>query len=107
MPFSNEQLKAIQHMSGPALVLAGPGSSKTTVLTKRAPNLIEHNVNPKNILIITFTKNSANEMEGRFIDKYSNQNDVFEIPSFSTIHSLACRIIGNSKIKYEIIDEEK
>lgn len=107
MPFSNEQLKAIQHMSGPALVLAGPGSGKTTVLTKRAANLIEHNVNPKNILIITFTKNSANEMEGRFIDKYSNQNDVFEIPSFSTIHSLACRIIGNSKIKYEIIDERE
>ena len=63
MPFSNEQLKAIQHMSGPALVLAGPGSGKTTVLTKRAANLIEHNVNPKNILIITFTKNSANEMK--------------------------------------------
>ena len=48
MPFSNEQLKAIQHMSGPALVLAGPGSGKTTVLTKRTANLIEHNVNPKN-----------------------------------------------------------
>ena len=104
MQFSVEQLKAIHHMKGPALVLAGPGSGKTAVLTERTVNLINQGADPNGIFVLTFTKNSAYEMEKRFIDKYDACGDVFRIPSFSTIHALACKIIGNSEEKYEIIN---
>lgn len=104
MQFSVEQLKAIHHMKGPALVLAGPGSGKTAVLTERTVNLINQGADPNGIFVLTFTKNSAYEMEKRFIDKYDACGDVFCIPSFSTIHALACKIIGNSEEKYEIIN---
>ena len=54
---SNEaQNKAINHIDGPMLVLAGPGSGKTTVITRRVEKLIRHGINPMNILVITFTK---------------------------------------------------
>lgn len=49
------------------MVLAGPGSGKTTVITHRVRCLIEeHGVNPSNILVITFTRSAAEEMKQRF-----------------------------------------
>ena len=64
---SNEaQNNAINHIEGPMLVLAGPGSGKTTVITRRVKRLIEQGVNPLNILVITFTKAAAEEMRERF-----------------------------------------
>ncbi len=61
------QAEAIAHNKGPMLVLAGPGSGKTFVITTRAKTLIEeHHVNPNNILVITFTKAAAIEMQERF-----------------------------------------
>ncbi len=67
MEFNQSQLSAIQHKDGPMLVLAGPGSGKTATLVERTKNLIlEHEVNPSNILVITFTKAAANEMKQRF-----------------------------------------
>ena len=51
------QLSAIKHNTGPALVIAGPGSGKTFVITQRIYNLISnHGVNPQNILVITLQK---------------------------------------------------
>ena len=61
------QAEAIRHNEGPMLVLAGPGSGKTFVITTRTKTLIEeHHVNPNNILVITFTKAAALEMQERF-----------------------------------------
>ncbi|MFR6395874.1 MAG: UvrD-helicase domain-containing protein [Eubacterium ventriosum] len=55
--FNKSQIQAISHMDGPAMVLAGPGSGKTTVITHRIKNLIEKaEVRPENILVVTFTK---------------------------------------------------
>lgn len=54
--FNESQLEAINHIDGPALVLAGPGSGKTTVITRRTKKLIEEGVSPDNILVVTFTK---------------------------------------------------
>lgn len=67
MAFHPSQLEAIQHRDGPMLVLAGPGSGKTTVITHRVKYLIEHHqVDPSAILVVTFTKAAAREMQERF-----------------------------------------
>lgn len=67
MSFNTSQREAILHKDGPMLVLAGPGSGKTLVITERTKQLIkEYGVNPSNILVITFTKAAATEMKERF-----------------------------------------
>ena len=61
--FNEAQVAAIKHKKGPMLVLAGAGSGKTTVLTYRIKNLImNREVNPKNILVLTFTKAAAKDV---------------------------------------------
>ena len=63
MEFNESQKKAVRHCDGPMLLLAGPGSGKTTVITHRIKYMTEeHGVRPDNILVITFTKAAANEM---------------------------------------------
>ena len=60
MAFNEAQREAISHREGPILVLAGPGSGKTTVLTERVRSLIEESqVPPGSILVITFTRAAA------------------------------------------------
>ena len=67
MQLNPAQRNAIAHKSGPCMVLAGPGSGKTTVITKRIEYLIKrHHVKPEEILVITFSKAAANEMRTRF-----------------------------------------
>ena len=65
--FNKPQSEAITHGKGPALILAGPGSGKTLVITQRVKNLIEkQHIRPSNILVITFTKAAATQMKERF-----------------------------------------
>ncbi|WP_432626645.1 ATP-dependent helicase [Brotaphodocola sp.] len=67
MAFHKSQIEAIHHFEGPMMVLAGPGSGKTTVITHRVKYLIEEcGVNPSSILVITFTRAAAEEMRQRF-----------------------------------------
>ena len=54
--FNENQQKAIRHLDGPAIVLAGPGSGKTTVIVERLKNLIRLQIPPEKILVVTFTK---------------------------------------------------
>lgn len=59
------QLEAVRQKEGSILVIAGAGSGKTKTLTYRVARLIEDGVNPKNILLLTFTKKAAQEMLSR------------------------------------------
>ena len=87
---NNAQLKAANHNKGPMLVLAGPGSGKTAVITARIKNLIEkYNVPPRNILAVTFSKAAAKEMQERFSKQLAAKTGV----TFSTLHSLCFGIL--------------
>lgn len=67
MSFNKSQTEAIGHTTGPMLVLAGPGSGKTKVITERTRHLItDQGIDPSHILVITFTKAAATEMKERF-----------------------------------------
>lgn len=84
--FHKEQARAIRHKDGPMLVLAGPGSGKTLVITYRTKYLIEqHKVDPSNILVVTFTNAAAREMKERF-NHLTGQR--FSGVSFGTFHSV-------------------
>lgn len=88
MEYSKQQKQAIKHIDGPALVLAVPGSGKTTVLLQRVYNLISNGIDPKSLLIMTFSKSQAIDMQIKFRKKYGNDS-----VSFSTIHSFAYSIV--------------
>ncbi|WP_026651172.1 ATP-dependent helicase [Butyrivibrio proteoclasticus] len=93
------QAKAISHVSGPAMVLAGPGSGKTFVIVQRLINLITScNIEPSSILVITFTKAAAIEMQQRFL-KITDSS--YPEVNFGTFHSVFYQIIRQSKSQSE------
>lgn len=86
MNYNESQRRAIRHKDGPMLVLAGPGSGKTAVITQRTVNLIEeYGVNPSNILVITFTRAAAQEMKQRFL---SAVGEAKSHVTFGTFHAI-------------------
>ena len=93
------QLRAVSHINGPAIVLAGPGSGKTKVIVERLRYMIEnHHIPPSSILVITFTKAAAIEMQYRFL-KITDSS--YPEVVFGTFHSVFYKIIRNSKSKNE------
>ena len=78
MAFNEAQKQAILHKEGPMLVLAGPGSGKTTVITNRIRYLTRYGgVSPSSILVITFTRAAAREMEERYNCTGGSENPVY------------------------------
>ena len=108
MKLNEAQSKAVSHVDGPMMVIAGPGSGKTTVITKRIKYLIESaGVSPADILVITFTRAAAGEMQQRFRAMTPGK----EYPvRFGTFHSIFYWILktayGQSMLRV-ISEEEK
>ena len=90
MNLNESQCKAVEHGKGPCLVLAGPGSGKTAVLTYRIKRLIDTGVKPEKICVITYTKAAALEMMERFNRLAGNNYPV----TFATFHSLFWSILS-------------
>ena len=84
----NQQL-AVNTIEGQLLLIACPGSGKTTVIVERAHNMIQKGISPSNILVITFTNNAANQMKDRYEKKYGADPILF-----GTIHSLCFRVLS-------------
>lgn len=91
MEFTCAQKEAIAHKEGPCLVLAVPGSGKTTVLLARLRSLIQAGVPPENICSITFSRLQALDMAERFSHDPSFTHD--SRLTFSTIHAFCYRIL--------------
>ena len=90
MAFSKAQTQAIMHKDGPMMVLAGPGSGKTTVITHRVRYLTkEYGIDPGDILVITFTRAAAGEMRERYEALTGGGSRV----TFGTFHSIFFRIL--------------
>lgn len=108
MQVDSAQKKAIEHDRGPMLVLAGPGSGKTLVITRRTQWLIEKaGVAPGNILVVTFTRAAAGEMRTRFDRLMSGRH----LPvSFGTFHAVFFTILKyayNYRVENILSEDEK
>ncbi|MEE1243816.1 ATP-dependent helicase [Frisingicoccus sp.] len=108
MQVDSAQKKAIEHDRGPMLVLAGPGSGKTLVITRRTQWLIEKaGVAPGNILVVTFTRAAAGEMRSRFDRLMGGRH----LPvSFGTFHAVFFTILKYAyqyKVENILTEDEK
>src|SRR5260370_5292077 len=82
------QREAVLHVEGPLLILAGPGSGKTRVITRRVAHLLRQGIRASSILAITFTNKAAGEMRQR-VETLAPGNRVW----ISTFHSFGVRIL--------------
>jgi DNA helicase-2/ATP-dependent DNA helicase PcrA len=89
-----EQLGAVEHGEGPLLIIAGPGSGKTRVITQRIVHLLEHapGLEPQNILALTFTEKAAGEMKSRIRQALP---DLAALPHVSTFHAFAYEVVSS------------
>jgi len=92
------QKEAISYHKGPLLIIAGPGSGKTEVISQRAAHLISSGkAAPQNLLVTTFTEKAALELKDRIQSKLQNEN--VELMQVSTIHSLCHTLLNEFRSK--------
>ncbi len=97
MDLNPHQKAAVNYVNGPLLVLAGAGSGKTSVITRKIAALVrEHGIGAKNIIAVTFTNKAAREMKSRVTDMLAA--DIVRELNISTFHALGLRIL-KSRLK--------
>lgn len=82
------QSEAVRHIDGPLLILAGPGSGKTRVVTHRIANLLDHGIPPWQIAALTFTNKAADEMRAR-VDRLAPGQSVW----MGTFHRFCAQLL--------------
>jgi len=99
---NEQQKKAVVHIDGPLLVIAGAGAGKTKVITHRIANLVKNKTQPEQILAVTFTNKAANEMKERVFQLLKSEpkpdfgsfSEVrLRFPIIGTFHSVCARIL--------------
>jgi DNA helicase-2/ATP-dependent DNA helicase PcrA len=107
-----QQQEAVEHFTGPALVIAGPGTGKTRVLTYRVLHLIEkRGIDPGKILAVTFTNKAAAEINER-LQILLKDRSLTARPHVTTFHALGFSILrehfqsGDGDIAFSILDPE-
>jgi len=99
MGLNKSQKEAVDHFTGPLLLLASAGSGKTSVIVNRVKNLInKYGVSEKEILVVTFTKAAAGEMSERFIFGSDNSGSAcLSEVTFATFHSFFFSVLSKEK----------
>ncbi len=99
------QREAIEHVHGPMLVVAGAGTGKTTVLVKRIARLVrEGHARPGEILAVTYTKNSAQEMRGR-VEAELRGTDLTDL-HIGTFHEYCNGILSDCGKQFGVLDDK-
>ncbi|HME01269.1 MAG TPA: ATP-dependent DNA helicase [Terriglobia bacterium] len=105
MPGLNpEQRQAVEHGEGPLLVIAGPGSGKTRVITERIFHLLENvpHVHPENILALTYTEKAAEEMKRRVRKALP---ELPRLPMISTFHAFCYEVLRERHFERKLLDQ--
>ena len=99
-----EQRQAVEHGEGPLLIIAGPGSGKTRVITERVVYLLENvrDLQPANILAVTFTDKAAEEMKERVRKALGNPP---ELPHISTFHAFCYEVLRKRHFERRLLDK--
>ena len=90
-----EQERAVNTISGPVLIIAGPGSGKTRVITERIKNIVNNGIPASQIMAVTFTNKAANEMRNRLVTSLGQDTSDFTIGTFHRICGLLLRKHGS------------
>jgi superfamily I DNA/RNA helicase/RecB family exonuclease len=99
------QRQAIEHISGPMLVVAGAGTGKTTVLTRRLARLIrEGHAQPNEILAVTYTKNAVQEMRERVRDELRGTN--ISGLQIATFHEYCNDLLARCGKQFGVLDDQ-
>ena len=115
MQFNKAQIQAIQHNKGPCMVIAGPGSGKTTVLTHRVRYLIDRcGVKPSDILVITFTKAAAEQMKFKFKGLSECRSSAVTFGTFHAVfftilkaaYNYSARCIITPQVQHEFVKDQ-
>lgn len=115
MQFNKAQIQAIQHNKGPCMVIAGPGSGKTTVLTHRVRYLIDRcGVKPSDILVITFTKAAAEQMKLKFKGLSEGRSSAVTFGTFHAVfftilkaaYNYSARCIITPQVQHEFVKDQ-
>jgi DNA helicase-2/ATP-dependent DNA helicase PcrA len=95
---NDAQKKAVDTIEGPVLVLAGPGTGKTQVLTTRIANILkETDTDPSSILALTFTEAATKEMRQRLINLIGKDGYLVQVTTF---HSFCADVIAQNPERF-------
>lgn len=98
-PLNEQQKLPVQDFEGASIVLAGAGSGKTKVIVVRVQNMINHGIDPRNILVFTFTRKGADEIRTRIVAGIGEEG---KHVTMGTYHSFCARLLRQHIEKFNI-----